>query len=65
MRYGEGERPISFEWSGPKLGNLTHTEASASKRVVVPASFLAGSAEHLPGSPFLIENINMEEGSEY
>ena len=65
MRYGEGERPISFEWSGPKLGNLTHTEAGSSKRVVVPASFLAASAEHLPGSPFLIKNINMEEGSEY
>ena len=27
-----------------------------SKRVVVPASVLAATAEHLPGSPFLIAN---------
>ena len=65
MRYGEGERPISLEWSGPRLGNLTHTNEEFSKRVVVPASVLAATAEHLPGSPFLIANSGMGEGSEY
>ena len=38
MRYGEGERPISLEWSG-ELGNLTQIKFG--KRVVVPSVLAA------------------------